>query len=368
MEKSSNLTDNLTAGFVNKTNLKYLVSSILMGIVVPELESIGLQTHPSGKSNRDFHNSQIMEQVNKVCTTQYDKLDYTISRISLSKFNKINIDVHVQKSKDTIQFYLAGPDLSEYYMFLPKIGHYPHTGPSHSKWYGLECRDKLVSIAFWLKMLEIIISHIKISPNYTQSKFGILGLEVPIIIPEKYQQDKLITSQEQINNKLNPSKISQGIFLFGKNGLGKDHTIGLLATLRKRFPHIESQVYPSVITGWNLSDFVTSSYKFALSSWNNHARICIKNCKNVHVLIIDTWMNGLPRAISSQLVPANPSVCIGFARRTIKDQQSEGSCVFCALARLISIVDVVESVESNLTKPIEDFYAYLVKTVYLSLK
>lgn len=378
MAQLNKLPDNLTAGFVTKTDLKYLVSSIFTGTTVPELESIGLQTHPSGKSNRDFHNSQIMEQVNKVCTTQYDKLDYTISRILLSKFNKINIDVHVQKSKDTIQFYLAGPDLSEYYMFLPKISHYPHTGPSHSKWYGLECRTKIIAIALGLKMMELLLFGTRISCTYTISNSGILGAEVPFTIPEKYKENSLCVSQAQIYNKTNPSKVSPGIFLFGKNGIGAEQTCELLGELRKRFVHIETQVYPSVITNWDLSDFVKSQYKFALSSWNRHARICIKNCKKVDVLIIDPWMNGLPRIVSSQLVPANSSTRIGFFSRSIKDQKSEGSCVFCALARLISVVDsyvdtdkfsdlIEKSIESNLTKPTEDFYAYLIKTVYGTL-
>jgi len=137
MAQKLTISDNLTKGFVTKTDLKYLVSTIFAGKQVTELDTIGSKPHPSGQTNLAFHNSQIQEQIDKVCSSQYEKLDYVLSRISLSKSNKINIDVHVQKSGNQVKFYFVGSDLRDYFMYLPRLGPTnPHTGTHHSKWYG----------------------------------------------------------------------------------------------------------------------------------------------------------------------------------------------------------------------------------------
>jgi hypothetical protein len=368
MSTLSTLTNNLTNGFVTKTDLIYLVSNIFAGKSVPEIESIGSRSHPSGKSNLDFHTSQTLEKIAQVLSTKYEKLDYTISRISMSKYNKVNIDVHFQKSGDKIQFYLSGPDLRDYFMYLPKIGHYPQTGTSHSKWYGLECKARIEKIALELKLLEILLLNIRITDTYTTSltNTGILGLEVEFTIPDKYESDADITNEANKMSSTNPIKVSDGTFLYGKNGVAPENTSKLLDLFRSKFPHIDSQVFPTVIINWDLTEFVSSSYRFALCSWNRHARILVKSRKKIDVMIVDPWMNGLPRAVSSQLAPANPKIRIGFFSRSRKDQSSEGSCVLCAMARLISLVDIANSdlIEVALSKPIDNFYAYLVKTIY----
>ena len=350
------------------TDINSIVSGIFAGKSIPELKAIESQAHPSGKSNLDFHTSQIQEQINKVCSSQCEKLDYMINRISLSKYNKVNIDVHIQKSGDKIQFYLSGPDLRNYFMYLPVIGHYPHTGTSHSKWYGLECKARIETIALNLKLLEIMLFRVNISETYTVSSTGtgILGAEVAFTIPSKYESDADIISKANKSCSSNPIKVSDGLFLYGKNGVNSENTTKLLDALRSRFEHIESQVFPRVITDWDLTEFVSSSYRFALCSWNRHARILVKSCKKLDVMIIDPWMDGLPRVIRAQLVPANPNIRIGFLSRTVKDQKGEGSCVFCAMARLISLVDMSESTSPDIAsgKPIDDFYAYLVKSIY----
>jgi hypothetical protein len=74
-------------------------------------------------------------------------------------------------------------------------------------------------------------------------------------------------------------------------------------------------------------------------------------------------MDGLPKVISFQLIPANPDIRIVFFTRKIKDQKKEGSCVLCAMARLVSLVDSTEPIETNALKPIGNFYAYLVKAM-----
>ncbi len=363
------LTDNLTAGFVTKSDLKYLVSNIFAGNSIPDLNSIGTKTHPSGKSNLAFHTSQIQELITKVFSTPYEKLDYVISRISLSRTNNINIDLHVQKPKDQVKFYFVGSDLRDYFMYLPKMTPYPITGSAHSKWYGIECRSRIESIALNLKLLELLLFGIRVSDTYevSSSGTGILGLEVPLTIPDQYNGDSQITSESSIRSSSNPTKMSDGIYLYGKNGVDSENTSRLLDELRTRFGHLEEQIYPTVIRDWDLIPFVNSKYRFALCSWNRHVRILVKSCRSVDVLIIDSWMNGLPRIISAQLGPANPTIRIGFFSRIIKDQKSEGSCVFCAMARLVSIVDSSESPDVAATKPMGDFYAYLVKRVYSGL-
>ncbi len=369
MAQQSTLTDNLTAGFVTKSDLKYLVSNIFAGNSLPDLITIGTKTHPSGKTNLAFHTSQIQELITKVCSTPYEKLDYVISRISLSRTNKINIDLHVQKSKDQVKFYFVGSDLRDYFMYLPRMAPYPHTGTAHSKWYGIECRTRIESIALNLKLLDLLLFGIRVSDTYevSTSGTGILGLELPVTIPDQYKGDSQITSESGIRSTFNPTKVADGLFLFGKNGVNSENTSRLLDELRARFSHLEERIYPTVIRDWELSPFVNSKYRFALCSWNKHARILVKSCRSVDVLIIDSWMNGLPRVISAQLGPANPKIRIGFFSRTIKDQKSEGSCVFCAMARLVSLVDSSESPDVASSKPMGDFYAYLVKRVYSGL-
>ncbi len=369
MAHQSNLTDNLTAGFVTKSDLKYLVSNIFAGNSIPNLDTVGIKNHPSGKTNLAFHTSQIQELITKVCTTPYEKLDYVISRISLSRTNKINIDLHVQKSKDQVKFYFVGSDLRDYFMYLPRMASYPITGPAHSKWYGIECRTRIESIALNLKLLDLLLFGIRVLDTYevSTSGTGILGLEVPVTIPDQYKGDSQITNKSSTHSSSNPTKVSDGLFLFGKNGVNPENTSRLLDELRTRFSHLEERIYPMVIRDWDLSGFVSSEYRFALCSWNKHARILVKSCRSVDVLIIDSWMNGLPRVISAQLGPANPKIRIGFFSRTIKDQKSEGSCVFCAMARLVSLADSSESPDVASSKPMGDFYAYLVKRVYSGL-
>jgi len=235
----------------------------------------------------------------------------------------------------------------------------------------LEYRFCIEPIILKLRLLELILFGIRITDTYDISSggTGILGLEVPITIPELYSSDPFITSKFSLSNCANPINVSPGLFLYGKNGVNPENTSKMLDELRTRFAHLESAIYPEVIRDWDLTEFVSSEYRFGLCSWNRHARILIKSCRSVDVLIIDSWMSGLPKVISGQLGPANPTIRIGFLPRVIKDQKGEGSCVFCALARLVSLVDAsqLESPDIASTKPIEDFYAYLVKSIYLSL-
>jgi hypothetical protein len=366
MSQLQELTDNITTDFVTKSDLKYFITSIFNDVPLIKLMDIASMPHPSGKTNYDFHYTQTLSQIEKV-SNAFGKLDYIINRISISRHNKINIDVHIQKSDEKINFYIIGPDLKDYYMFLPKIrcGHivYPRTGSSNSKWYGEECKKKFVIISVSLKLLEIMLMRVKIVKSYSTSITGILGVEVPFEIPQKYTYGDIITSCEQITNPQNPIKVSPGIFLYGKNGIDIKSINKLLDVLRSLFTHINEQVYPTIIEEYDLSDYISSQYRFAICTWDRHARILVKSDKNI-ILIIDPWMNTLPLIIKNKLLDVNNSIYINFLSRNIKDQKNEGSCVFCALSRLISLVDSCEPIKINANKPIDDFYAYLIKTIY----
>jgi len=377
METNKVLIDNFTNGFVTMSDFKYLITNVFKGNYtdISLLERIGSRNHPFSQdpiTNNDFHTSLIEEQITKVCSTDTfnkNKKDYVISRISLSKSNRINIDLHIQKINDKIQFYLVGSDLKDYFMFLPKLGHYPHTGSLNSKWYGYEYKSYMIKIALGLKLIEIMLFGIKIQNiyNINETKTGILGLEVQFEIPTKYKTYDMLNLQSSTRCSLNPIKISDGIFLYGKNGINHESSNKIISILRT-FSHISDLLFPTIITNYDLIEFNTSTYHFAICSWNNHARILVKTGK-INIMIIDPWMKFLPRIISNSLslVLVNSGIKVGFFSRNQKDQTSEGSCMLCILARLIFMIDSEESIEKNICKPIPDFYAYFVKKMYLNI-
>ena len=361
MSLYQNLNNNFTNGFVNMTDLKYLVTTLFRGINVPLLEIIGSSTHPSGKSNNDFHSMLIENQVKKVYSYE-GKKDFLISRISLAKKNHINIDLHVQKSDNKVQFYFVGSDLKYYFMFLPKINHYPHTGTSNSKWYGYESKSYMIKIALGLKLIEIMLFNIRINQTYDLNSTGILGLEVNFDISDKYIAYQMLTLDKSIRSSSNPIKISEGIFIYGKNGINNDIIDKMILILNLKFSHISELLFPIIIKNYDLFEFNSSNYTYAICSWNHHARILVKI--EDKIMIIDPWMKYLPIVVRENLTLLNSDIKIGFFSRNQKDQTSEGSCVFCVFARVIFMIDSYESIQKNICKPIPDFYAYLVKIIY----
>lgn len=367
MSLYQNLNNNFTNGFVTMTDLKYLVTSVFRGTSVQLLEIIGSSTHPSGQSNTDFHSVLIKNQVEKVYSYE-GKKDFLLSRISLAKINHINIDLHVQKSDNKVQFYLVGLDLKHYFMFLPKIGHYPHTGTSNSKWYGYESKSYMIKIALGLKLIEIMLFNIRIKQTYDLNSTGILGLEVNFDIPDKYIMYQMQLLDTSIRSSSNPIKISEGIFVYGKNGINANITNKMMLMLNSKFSHISELLFPTIIKNYNLVEFNSSHYTYAICCWNHHARILVKIQERI--MIIDPWMQYLPRIVRENLALTNSNIKIGFFSRDQKDQTSEGSCVFCVFARVIFMIDSDVSIQpnvsirENISKPIPDFYAYLVKIIY----
>ncbi len=106
-----------------------------------------------------------------------------------------------------------------------------------------------------------------------------------------------------------------------------------------------------------------------------------KNMSKYEIWIVDPWMRKLPYDLSNKLSEKNsPELVIKLLNRTIKDQNKEGSCVLCSLARLIYLMSSIyqESKDpiipsgsnlelefiKNLNTPLPDFYAYLAKYLY----
>lgn len=134
----------------------------------------------------------------------------------------------------------------------------------------------------------------------------------------------------------------------------------IITKIRQNYPICENQIYPTLITDYDLTDFYSSDYIFGISSWNRHARILIKNQMNLDIMIMDPWMDNLPRIVSSNLLAIN-KIKIGFFRRIIKDQKSnEGSCGLCVLARVFHLVLNNGFSKEIVNQPIPDFCAYWV--------
>ena len=359
--QSNNITTTQCAkSDITKSDLKLFIEKIFKNKTFDFIEKVSNSKHPSGKTNGDFHMSTINNLINIVIKS--NKKDFMLSRVSLRKTNFIHFDLHIQKNDDNIQFYFCGPDLVNYYMFLPKTRSGPKTGSNKSKWYQYCDIELIKSIANKLRLLEVGLLNVNIVDTYIESKLGILGVEVVFDIPEKYKEYSKVS--DNISNNKNPIKISDGIFLYGKNGVVNIKSQFIIEKIRTEFVHISTLLFPFFICDYNLTDFHNSDYKYAVCSWNNHIRILTKLSimKNkINIWIIDPWMDRLPRSINDNLIVINPSIKIGFYARNRKDQTNEGSCLFCALSRLVMLIDSDKPIIDSLKEPIDDFYAYFVK-------
>lgn len=367
MERNS-IANNISKGYITMSDLKFLITYIFKGSTNSCLEEIGKKLHPSGETNNNYHLNHIKKMVETVSATRSNQYnDKILSRISIQKLNRINIDLHIQisENKTSPDFYLLGPDLKFYYMYLPT---HSTTGTRNSKWYPWESRNLMIHIALNLRLLEIMLFNIRIDDSYELKDIGILGLEVNFEIPDQYKYSTLINNPENIRNKMNPTKVANGQFLYGKNLISITDLNNMINSAKKYIPNIINKIYPRVIESYELSIFITSKYKYAISSWNCHARILVKDEYSVNVLIIDPWMNILPFKIRNELQIKNNTITFSLFNRTIKDQDTEGSCGFCAFSRMLYLIDKEKYTLYNAAnQPIPDFYAYVTKLFYLQL-
>jgi hypothetical protein len=363
------IANNIKRGFITMSDLKFLITTIFEGKTHPHLEVIGNNMHPTGQTNNEYH----LDQINKLIENVYKSYvefkynDKILSRISIQKLNQVNIDVHihVDRNDPDISFYIMGPDLKYYYMFLPSNS---ITGTHNSKWYSLVNRELMTHIALNLRLLEIMLFTIKLKNIYDNKKNGILGLEVPFEIPNCYKTLDLINNQDNIMCRMNPIKVSKGRFLYGKNIVYNNDLNKIISYIRQNIVIMFDKIYPTVINTYDLNIFVSSYYTYAITSWNNHARIIIKYETDNNILIIDPWMEKLPYKVKMELDEKNKHITCSLLNRHIRDQDHEGSCGFCAFSRLLYIVDnEQELLSSIINKPIPDFYAYAIKMLYLRL-
>ncbi len=387
------------------TEIDNIIINIISGRNPIEINDIKEETHPrTFKPNYDTHKEQINQLIVKIENNDSNKKMFVLSRISYLKPNIIDIDLCVSKSDlNKIQYYFVGRDLAKYYRFLPcyelnlgnkKIPIRPKTGTSHAKFYPDCVKDFMVEIAINLRMLELYCKKCKMTTGHTLKETKLLGLVIPFDIPEFYQSWNELTDHNEINSQDNPVKMSEGKFLFGKNGITSGRAGWMLNLLFEKYPQFNSYCCPRVFNTCDLNKFILSEYTFAVTSWKQHSRFIIKikksddinydnNKEHEHdilesteeisnilsdeeepnelideiideltnyteletkkiglynILIVDPWMKKLPDLVKNKLELKNPLVEIKFLNRIIKDQSKEGSCVLCTLARLIYLI------------------------------
>lgn len=382
------------------TEIDNIIINIISGKNPIEINDIKEETHPrTFKPNYDTHKEQINQFVAKIENNDTNKKMFVLSRISYLKPNIIDIDLCVSKSDlNKIQYYFVGRDLAKYYRFLPcyelnlcnkKISIRPKTGTSHAKFYPDCVKDFMVEIAINLRMLDLYCKKCKMTTGYTLKKTKLLGLVIPFDIPEFYKDWVELANKSELDSHDNPVKISEGKFLFGKNGITNGRAGWMLNLLFNKYPQFNSYCCPRLLNTCNLNKFILSEYTFAVTSWKQHSRFIIKikksddiNYDNIepehmtidlneesdgkkldsqydeeefdesinltesekkiiglyNILIIDPWMKKLPDLIKNKLEQKNPLNEIKIFNRMIKDQSKEGSCVLCTLARLIYLI------------------------------
>ena len=347
---------------ITKSELSQKVISILKMGNSDFITKVGETNHPTlGITNNQHQLNQITNIMDKLRTSGGRK-DYILSRLSLTKYNKINIDIHVQLTDTGTSFYVVGSDLRYYHMYLPRINGGPKTGTNHSKWYSSDSREIMVKLAVNLRLLEVYLLGMTILDIYEKKDTGILGLEVEFDIPDIFKTDHLVMSN--IISRMNPIKVKEGVFMFGKNGVKKDNVNQMIETLRYKNVLASDLLFPELITDCDLSEFYSSRFIYGISSWRNHARILVKEFRGFGIIILDPWMDGLPRIISSQLT-CSPQIKIGFMSRKTKDQSSEGSCILCVLSRIFHFISVGRFTQEIANQPIPDFCAYYINILRL---
>ncbi len=409
-----------------------IIISIVSGKNPIEINDIKDDIHPrTFKTNYSTHKEQIAQLVTKIESNESNKKMYLLSRISYSKPNIIDIDLCVAKSDvGKIQYYFVGRDLAKFYRFLPcyefsignrKIQIRPKTGTSHAKFYPDSVKDYMIEIAINLRMLDLYCKKYKMVTGHTLKETKMLGLIIPFEIPEFYRGWTELLDSTEINSQDNPVKISEGKFLFGKNGITSGRAGWMLNLLFDKFPEFRKYCCPRVFNTCDLNNFILSEQTFAVTSWQRHSRFIIK-VKKTHdnidlkeniqesevdekekieneetkldivdndesdensdlnniklsdanlakisqynILIVDPWMRGLPEIVKNKLEEKNPLVEIKMYNRIIKDQSKEGSCVLCTLARLIYLITSIYLVdkeinESNESNLINEYTKYL---------
>jgi hypothetical protein len=356
---------------INQSDLIIIIRNIFRGIITPVLESTFNKGY-NGKSNQIAH----VERINQLDeSAKQERKSKIISMVSIAK--RPIIDIYVQVTcieSGEVKYSLFGSDLRKYHMYLPKIRDRitgrefrPKVGVRFSRWYPNFMAPIIKNIALHLRMLDLYLktNNVLISQDYSSAKVGILGLEVPFDIDERYEE---LFDIQDIESDSNPSKKSPGIFLFGKNGISLA-IVNQMANYVSKITGFE-HVYPSEIKeSKQLIQFINSSQTIGIGTWNRHARILIKQTNTNTVEIIDPWKSVIEEETldkfnySANLIDWN----IMFVKRRIIDQLiGEDSCVLVAFARLMYLASTETETYSNINYdiPIPDFYAFFASYLY----
>ena len=383
---------------MNRTKLNSIIVTILSGKIPDELRTVSEKIF-NEKSNYDFHINKVNDLLKEVICFNSQSIFRELSRINITKDPIIKIFLILKKKDGKINFYFCGDDLKDFYMHLPtfidnklkkSIG--PVTGTNNSKWYPYDIgyNKYIKNVSLNLRLLDIYLKNVKIVDSYDEKTNGILGLEVKFEIPESFKDNSFVNDINELNSTLNPTKINNGIFIFGKNGITNSCIKNMFSIIEKNLPFIYTKLYPHLIIDYDLNDFMNSSFTFALSCWNRHCRILIKqkNDKKIEkiidpnfdiielnfmnfyhdndiIKILDPWMNYLPECINNDLKKHNTDIFFQFIQRNTKDQiKGEGSCVLSGFARLLFLICHDDNYLNILNLKIPDFYAYLAKLIY----
>jgi hypothetical protein len=358
---------------INQSELTTIIRNIFQSIVTPRLEKTFNEIY-NGKSNKDSH----IERINQLDTlAKLERKFKIISMVSIAKRPIVDINVQVTcVESGEVKYSLFGSDLRKYHMYLPKIRDQltgrvfrPKVGTRYSRWYPDFMAPVMKNIALHLRMLDLYLkfNHMVITQDYSSSEIGILGLEVPFDIDEKYEE---FFDIQEVECDSNPIKKSPGIFLFGKNGISHE-IANQMANNVSKFTGFE-HVYPNEIKeSKQLIQFINSPQTIAIGTWNRHARILIKQTNIKTVEIIDPWKKIIE---ADFLLKCNNLACligwnVVFIKRKIEDQMcGENSCVLVAFARLMYLASKETKLYSysyaNYNNPIPDFYAFLASYLY----
>ena len=386
---------------INKTKLNRMIITILCGHIPYELKIIGEKIF-NEKSNYDFHINKVNDLLKLVVCSNTPTIFKELSRLNITKEPIIKIYLIIKKKDGKIDFYFCGNDLKDFHMHLPKFTDNkakkiikPTTGTNNSKWYSYDSAfNKYIrNVSLNLRLLDIYLKNVNIIDIYDEKIYGILGLEVKFEIPESLKDNSFVNDINELNSTLNPTKIDNGMFIFGKNGITDSSIKNMFLIIEKELPSIYAKIYPHLIIDCDLNDFMNSSNDFALSCWNKHCRIlikqknnkcidkCIDKCNeemidpeldimnsyhnNDIIQILDPWMNFLPICINNELKKNNRDILFQFVQRNTKDQiKGEGSCVLSGFARLLFLINEDDIYFNKFNLKIPDFYAYLAKLIY----
>ena len=259
-----------------------------------------------------------------------------------------NVTVTVTET-NKLSFGIFGSDLKPFIRNMPTYinkltgtRHGPLTLSDFTKVYPEQMKQTIVTISVNLMLFRdlLISNQIELTDDYIKSSVGYLGREVDFEIPTMFSQllkCKYLTP-ESIYHENNPYKISNGLFNFNKNGIVDTSAGKIIKQLAQVMDLIGKNniVYPVYISSYDVSDFIQSINKIAICGINKHARTLIKY--EDKILIVDPWMDFLPRIVCHNLTQANKGVQFVMIKREIKDQaKNEGSCVLCAIVRALFI-------------------------------